>query len=114
LHVTYQDYDLEDDPPILHQIDALVTSDYPQYEKFAKLTRQEEDRGLLDNWHSISHVSGWKKCLQENCTVINGYKLSWCKDADAYKLKALKAALRTRQKKNNVAHAESQSPREEE
>ena len=114
LQVTYQDYDLEDDPPILHQIDALVTPDYPQYEKFAKLTRQEEDRGLLDNWRSISHVSGWKKCLQENCTVINGYKLSWCKDADAYKLKALKAALRTRQKKNNVAHAESQSPREEE
>ncbi|MFN7521731.1 MAG: DNA phosphorothioation-associated methyltransferase, partial [Aphanizomenon sp.] len=86
----------------------------PQYENFAKLTRHEEDRGLLDNWRSISHVSGWKKCLQENCTVINGYKLSWCKDADAYKLKALKAALRTRQKKNNVAHAESQSPREEE
>ena len=103
LHVTYQDYDLEDDPPILHQIDALVTPDYPQYEKFAKLTRQEEDRGLLDNWHSISHLSGWKKCLKENCTVINGYRLSWCKDADAYKLKALKAALRTRQRRKNVS-----------
>lgn len=114
LQVTYQDYDLEDDPPILHQIDALVTPDYPQYEKFAKLTRQEENRGLLDNWHSISHLSGWKKCLKENCTVINGYRLIWCKDADFYKLKALKAALRTRQKNNNFAHAESQSRREEE
>ena len=102
LHVTYQDYDQEDDPPILHQIDALVTSDYPQYEKFAKLTRQEEDRGLLDNWHSISHVSGWKKCLKENCTVIDGYRLCWAKDADAYKLKALKAAVKTRQRRKNI------------
>ncbi|MTJ06404.1 DNA phosphorothioation-associated putative methyltransferase [Anabaena sp. UHCC 0204] len=93
LHVTYQDYDLEDDPPILHQIEALVTPDYPQYEKFAKLTRQEEDRGLLDNWRSISRLSGWKKCLQENCTVLNGYKLNWCKDADPYKLKLLKNAV---------------------
>ena len=114
LHVTYQDYDQEDDPPILHQIEALVTPDYPQYEKLVKLTCQEEDRGLLDNWHSISHVSGWEKCLKENCTVIDGYRLAWAKDADAYKLKALKAALRTRQRKKNVAHAETQRRREEE
>jgi len=97
LHVTYQDYDLEDDPPILHQIEALVTADYPQYEKFVKLSYQEEDRGLLDNWKSISRLSGWKKCLKENYTVINGYKLGWCKDVDAYKLKLLKAAAKTRQ-----------------
>ena len=97
LHVTYQYYDLEDDPPILHQIEALVTADYPQYEKFVKLSYQEEDRGLLDNWKSISRLSGWKKCLKENYTVINGYKLGWCKDVDAYKLKLLKAAAKTRQ-----------------
>ncbi|MFM7407733.1 MAG: DNA phosphorothioation-associated putative methyltransferase [Cuspidothrix sp.] len=96
LHVSYQDYDLEDDPPILHQIDALVTADYPQYEKFAKLTRQEEDRGLLDNWHNISRLSGWKKCLQENCSVLAGFKLSWVKDADPYKLKLLKNAVNHR------------------
>jgi DNA phosphorothioation-associated putative methyltransferase len=97
LHVTYQDYDLEDDPPVLHQVEALVTPDYPQYEKFVKLSCQEEDRGLLDNWKSISRLSGWKKCLKENYTVINGYKLGWCEDVDAYKLKLLKAAAKTRQ-----------------
>ena len=114
LHVTYQDYDLEDDPLILHQIDALVTPDYPQYEKFVKLTHQEEDRGLLDNWRSISHLSGWKKCLKENCTVIDGYRLSWAKDADAYKLKALKAAVNTRKRKKNISHAKAQRRKEEE
>jgi len=29
--------------PLLHQKDALVTPDYPLYQKFAKLSRQEED-----------------------------------------------------------------------
>ena len=101
LHVTYQDYDLEDDPPILHQIESLVTPDYPQYEKFAKLTRQEEDRGLLDNWHNISRLSGWKKCLKENCCILQGFKLSWAKDADPYKLKLLKNAVNHRQIERN-------------
>jgi DNA phosphorothioation-associated putative methyltransferase len=114
LHVTYQDYDLEDDPPILHQIEALVTADYPQYEKFVKLSCQEEDRGLLDNWKNISRLSGWKKCLKENYTVINGYKLGWSKDADAYKLKLLKAAVQTRKRNKNISHAETQSHGEEE
>jgi DNA phosphorothioation-associated putative methyltransferase len=114
LQVIYQDYDQEDDPPILHQIEALVTPDYPQYEKLVKLTRQEEDRGLLDNLHSISHISGWKKCLKENCTVIDGYRLSWCKDADAYKLKALKAAVNTRKRNKNISHAKAQRRKEEE
>nr|WP_042490861.1 DNA phosphorothioation-associated putative methyltransferase [Anabaena sp. PCC 7108] len=114
LHVTYQDYDLEDDPPILHQIDALVTPDYPQYEKFAKLTLQEQDWGLLDDWRSIRRLSGWKQCLKENCAVLNGYKLTWSKDCDAYKLKILKAALNSRKRRKNVSHTEAQSRREEE
>lgn len=103
LDVIYKDYDQNDDPPILHQIDTLVTPDYPQYEKIAKLTRQEEDWGLLENWQSISRLSGWHKCLQENCAVLNGYKLSWCKDADPYKLKLLKANVRNRQRQRQKA-----------
>ncbi len=97
LRVTYRDYDTDDDPPVLHQKDALVTSEYPFYEKFAKLTRQEEDWGLLDNWRSISHLSGWLKCLADRCAVIKGYQLQWEKDADPYKLKALRATVKTRQ-----------------
>ncbi|AFZ56174.1 DNA phosphorothioation-associated putative methyltransferase [Anabaena cylindrica FACHB-243] len=109
LQVTYREYDLDDDPPILHQIDFLVTPDYPQYEKFAKLTRQEEDWGLLENWRSISHVSGWNKCLEDHCAVLKGYKLSWRKDADAYKVKVLQSAMRSRKSKrcNSVKTQES-------
>jgi DNA phosphorothioation-associated putative methyltransferase len=104
LHVTYRSYDVDDDPPILHQKDALVTSDYPQYEKFAKLTRQEEDWGLFENWRSISHLSGWEKCLTDNCAVLKNYQLFWRKDADPYKLKVLRAAVKNRQTKRAKAN----------
>lgn len=98
LHVTYQDFDI-DDPPILHYKDALVTPDYPLYEKFAKLTRQEEDWGLLDDWRSISYLSGWLRCLTDHCATLKGHQLYWRKDADSYKLKALRTAVKTRQSK---------------
>ncbi|MEA5579449.1 DNA phosphorothioation-associated putative methyltransferase [Anabaena sp. UHCC 0451] len=98
LQVTYKEYDIDDDPPILHQLENLVTSDYPLYDKLVKLTIQEEDRELLENWQSISNLSGWKKCLKEHFTIIKGYKLYWCKDADPYKLKLFKSALNNRKK----------------
>ncbi len=66
LKVSYQDYTNEYNPPILHRKNALVTPDYPHYEKFAKLTRQEEDRGLLNDLKKIKNQLGWLKCLEEN------------------------------------------------
>lgn len=99
LHVSYRDYDYDEDPPLLHQKDALVTPDYPLYQKFAQLTRQEFDWGLLDNWRSISHRSGWLKCLADHCAILKGYQLYWQKDADPYKLKVLRCAVKSRQDK---------------
>lgn len=100
LHVTYRDYSYEDSSFILHYKDALVTPDYPLYEKFAKLTRQEEDWGLLDNWPSISDRAIWLQCLTDNCVILKGYQLSWRKDADPYKIKLLRAAVQNRRQKN--------------
>jgi DNA phosphorothioation-associated putative methyltransferase len=107
LHVTYPDFDGNDDPLILHQIDSLVTPDYPQYEKFAKLTRQEDDWGLLENWRSISHLSGWNKSLEDHCAFLHGYKLSWRKDADPYKVKILQSSIRSRKNSAGVRSQES-------
>lgn len=98
LQVTYREYNIDDDPPVLHQLETLVTPDYPLYDKLVKLTLQEEERGLFENWQSISHLSGWQKCLKEHFTVIKGYKLHWCKDADPYKLKLFKNAMNNRKK----------------
>lgn len=99
LRVSYRDYNTEDDPPILHCKDTLVRNDYPLYEKFSKLTRKEEDWGLLDDWRLISHRSGWLRCLKEHCATLKGYHLSWQKDADPYKLKILRSTAQSRQRK---------------
>ena len=99
LHVSYRDYDIDDDPPVLHHKDALVTPDYPLYEKFAKLSRQEEDWGLLDDFRSINHRQGWLRCLEDHCATLHGHRVVWRKDADPYQLKLLRSAIRARQKR---------------
>jgi DNA phosphorothioation-associated putative methyltransferase len=104
LHVSYRDYDIDDDPPVLHQKDALVTPEYPLYEKFAKLSRQEEDWGLLDDFRAISHRQGWLKCLEEHCATLQGHRVVWRKDADPYRLKLLRSNVRARQVKSRNAH----------
>ena len=96
LRVSYYDYSDDYNPPVLHRKDSLVLPDYPLYEKFANLTRQEEDRGLLDDWQAIKNYRGWLHCLEEHLTEIKGHRLFWRKDADAYRLKLLKSAVASR------------------
>jgi DNA phosphorothioation-associated putative methyltransferase len=97
LHVHYRDFDPEENPPILHQKDYLVGSDYPLYEKFAKLTRQEEDWGLLDAVKKIGDRRGWLKCLEENCAELKGHRVIWRKDADPYQVKLVRSKIRAKQ-----------------
>jgi DNA phosphorothioation-associated putative methyltransferase len=99
LQVNYRDFDLDDNPPILHEKDILVTPDYPLYEKFSRLSDRERDWGLLDDFSSIDRVQGWEKCLQEHCAVIKGDRLLWRKDADPYQIKFLKSQIDRRKKR---------------
>jgi DNA phosphorothioation-associated putative methyltransferase len=94
LHVSYRDYDPDDNPPVLHQKDLLVMSDYPLYEKFAKLSRQEKDWGLLGDWEKIRDRRGWQKCLEDHCAELKGHRVVWRKDADPYRIKLLKSVQR--------------------
>ena len=103
LHVSYRDYEADDDPPVLHQKDTLVTPDYPLFRKFAKLSHQEEDWGLLDDFRLISHRQGWTKCLEEHCATLQGHRVVWRKDADPYRLKLLRSAVQARQAKSRHA-----------
>jgi DNA phosphorothioation-associated putative methyltransferase len=89
LYVYYRDYDSADNPLLLHQKDLLVMSDYPYYEKFAKLTQQEKDWGLLDNLGQICDRQGWNHCLKENCAELKGHRVVWKKDADPYQVKLI-------------------------
>lgn len=97
LHVHYRDYDPKDNPPLLHQKDSMVTAEYPLYEKFAKLTRQEEGWGLLDDLCLIYDDRGWQKCLEEHCAELKGHRVVWRKDADPYRVKLVRSAYRAKQ-----------------
>ncbi|NJS11800.1 MAG: DNA phosphorothioation-associated putative methyltransferase [Microcoleus sp. CSU_2_2] len=98
LSVSYQDYSDLYNPPILVRKDAFVTANYPHYEKFAKLTRQENKLGILDSC-AVKKYREWMKCLEENCVKIKGHRLFWRSDADPEKLKMLQKAASERQHK---------------
>jgi len=91
LQVRYRDYHNSDNPPVLHCKDAYILPDYPLYEKFAKLTKQEKSWGLLENMKDISLWQGWQEKLKEYCAELQGHRLVWLKDADPETIKLLKA-----------------------
>jgi DNA phosphorothioation-associated putative methyltransferase len=43
-----RDYSTTNNPPVLHRKETFVTPNYPHYDTFAWLTKQEEVLGLLD------------------------------------------------------------------
>lgn len=96
LHVRYRDYHNSDNPPVLHCKDAYILPDYSQYEKFAKLTKQEESWGLLKNMKDISLWQGWQQKLKEYCAELQGHRLVWSKDADPETIKCVKAQRKSK------------------
>ena len=91
LQVRYRDYHNSDNPPILHHKESYVLPNYPQYEKFVKLTKQEENWRLLDNMQEVKYLQGWQAKLKEHCAELQGHRLVWRKDADPETVKRLKA-----------------------
>ncbi|NJK49944.1 DNA phosphorothioation-associated putative methyltransferase [Candidatus Gracilibacteria bacterium] len=101
LKVRYRDFSNDKNPPILHEKESLVTADYPFYEKFTKLTQQERDWGLLEDFSTINRLQGWLQLLEDRCVFLKGDRLCWRKDADPYKVKLLRHQINVR-KKNRV------------
>ncbi len=107
LRVRYRDYDL-DNPPLLHQKEQLLSPDYPDYEKFLKLSQQEQNWGLLDEPEKIYNRQGWEACLMDHCARLQGHRVLWRKDADPYRKKLIQSARRRRsQASAGVASAPS-------
>lgn len=95
LSVGYQDYSHWLNPPVLVKKEAFVAASYPHYQKFAKLSRQEEKLGIVDK------PGGFKErelldCLDDNCVKIRGHRLFWRSDIDPEKLKILQQAASER------------------
>jgi len=71
-----RDYSTTDNPPVLHRKETFVTTDYPHYDTFAWLTKQEEVLGLLDDPRGIGFRNVWEQRLEERKLVIHGHYLA--------------------------------------
>ncbi|RCJ28457.1 DNA phosphorothioation-associated methyltransferase [Nostoc minutum NIES-26] len=78
LYITHRDYENRANPPILHRKENFVTSNYPRYEEFAKLTQQEQELGLLKLKSEIGNRQGWEKCLAAHGVEIRDHQVFKC------------------------------------
>ncbi|TVQ07422.1 MAG: DNA phosphorothioation-associated putative methyltransferase [Leptolyngbya sp. DLM2.Bin27] len=101
LHVRYRDYD-PDNPPLLHQKDQTLAPDYPSYAKFAKLSQQEQNWGLLEDVKAIFDQRGWEKCLLEHGAELQGHRVVWRKDASKGQKQQVQARLRSQSAKGSA------------
>lgn len=73
--VKYWNYLEAANPPILHRKEQFVPPQYPGREKFARLTRQEELRGLYEDTLRIGRRDGWNFVLAEKQVKLRGHRL---------------------------------------
>ncbi len=76
--IKYWDSSSSDNPPIIHRKEEFVAYDYPNYKKFARLTKQEEDAGLFDNPGNIGRVQQWNQLLLDKGVRISEHRLIKC------------------------------------
>ena len=75
------DYATTANPPILHRKETFLYPEHPLYDKFARLTRQEEKQGLLTDTARIGTRSGWEARLADAGFVLRGHRLVPGKEA---------------------------------
>ena len=70
-----RDYTRSRNPPILHRKETFVASDHPLHAKFARLTRQEESKGLYEAPAHIGTRRGWEEQLSAKGLSLRGHRL---------------------------------------
>lgn len=73
--VRVRDYADSRNPPILHRKDAFLATDHPLHTKFARLTRQEESKGLYEVPDRIGTRLGWERLLATKRLCLRGHRL---------------------------------------
>lgn len=69
-----RDYSKSENRPILHRKETFILETHPLFETFKKLTKQEEDAGLLGN-QNIGFKNQWESILQANNLKIQDHLL---------------------------------------
>lgn len=62
-------------PPILHRKETFVLPSYPYFEKFRKLTEQEESLGLLSS-PDIGYRRPWEDLLLSRGVIVENHQIS--------------------------------------
>ena len=62
-------------PPILHRKETFLAPDHPLHAKFARLTRQEESKGLYEETTTIGTRRGWEQLLSGKRLKLRGHRL---------------------------------------
>jgi DNA phosphorothioation-associated putative methyltransferase len=75
LEVSHRSYTDTPNPPLLHRKELFVLPDYPLREKFARLTKQEERWGLLDDGHRIGTLQQWQERLRSKGVKLKGHRV---------------------------------------
>jgi DNA phosphorothioation-associated putative methyltransferase len=73
--VRERDYRLHLNPPILHRKEAFVSTAHPGRQKFARLTRLEEVKGLFEDPSEIGTRDGWSRALLTRGLSLRGHRL---------------------------------------
>lgn len=73
--VKFRDFTTYANPPILHRKEAFLASDHPWHEKFARLTRIEEQKGLYEETSRIGSRNGWNEVLESKGLRLRGHRL---------------------------------------
>ena len=69
------EYTVTANPPILHRKETFLPPDHPLYDRFARLTRQEERHGLLASAAGIGTRSAWENRLADAGFMFRGHRL---------------------------------------
>ena len=62
-------------PPVLHRKETFLPPEHPLHGKFAKLTRQEEAAGLLEDTSRIGFRLNWERSLADKGLGLKGHRL---------------------------------------
>lgn len=86
--IRHDNYANRANPPILHRKECFLPADHPDRGRFAALTKDEEEAGLLTSSRQIGFKLNWERLLEEKKLIIAEGRLT-----AAHEIKAVIASM---------------------
>ncbi len=74
-HLKMRGFEEDEDPPVLHRKNELVSDEYPSHAKFARLTKQEDRKGLHGDPGLATTKISWLRLLEAKGLELAGHRL---------------------------------------